>query len=162
MRVFMFSAMLALTLDQASKMIIKATMKVYQSIPVIKGFFSITHIENSGISFGIFNQGSNELKRWLLVAAVGSAMLAIFIYWIKNRTRDLLFDLSWGIILGGAAGNLVDRVLTGRVTDFLEFSYRAWSFPVFNIADTCVSVGVGLIIIHTLFTPEHKNASHTV
>jgi len=161
MRLFFLTAIAALALDQASKYIIKAKMTIYQSIPVIKGFFSITHIENSGISFGMFNNGSNEVKRWILVSAVSIAMAAIFVYWLRNRTRDKLFDISWGLILGGAAGNLADRVSTGRVTDFLEFSFRAWSFPVFNIADTCVTIGVTLIIIHTFFSREGHDASHS-
>ncbi len=159
MRLFFSTAILALALDQTSKFIIKTKMGIYQSIPVIKGFFNITHIENSGISFGMFNNGSNEIKRWILAAAVSAAMIAIFIYWLRNRTRDKLFDISWGLIIGGAAGNLIDRILTGRVTDFLEFYYKTWSFPVFNIADTCVTAGVFLIIIHTLFVKEKKDAS---
>jgi signal peptidase II len=158
MKTLLITAFAAIGLDQLTKYLVKTTMKLYQSIPVIRNIFHITYIENSGISFGILGQNDNQLKRWALLAVVAVAIAAISAYWYRYRSKKFLYNFSCGLILGGAAGNFIDRLFIGRITDFLEFSYRSWHFAVFNVADSCVSVGVFLFVMFVLFTKEEKNA----
>jgi signal peptidase II len=143
-------------LDQNVKFLIRSGMREYQSINVIKDFFHITYIENFGIAFGIFGQDANPLKKYMLLLVVLAAMIVITIYWLKYSSHHILFDLACGLILGGAAGNFIDRFVRGSVTDFLEFGIKTHRFPVFNVADASVSIGVMLFIIYIIFISEQK------
>jgi signal peptidase II len=144
--------------DQNVKFLVRSGMKQYQSITVIKDFFHITYIENFGIAFGIFGQDANPVKKYLLLFVVLTAMVFITIYWMRYSSHHVLFDLACGLILGGAAGNFIDRFVRGSVTDFLEFGIRNHRFAVFNIADSAVTVGVTLFIIYIVFVNEQKKA----
>jgi signal peptidase II len=150
MRTFVISAALVVALDQATKHLIKTAMKMYESIIVIKDVFKITYIENSGIAFGIFNSETHPWVRWVLAGIILVAAVSITVYWAYNTAQGVLFSLACGMILGGALGNLIDRVFIGRITDFIEVGYRNLTWPVFNIADSAVSVGVCLFIIFIL------------
>ena len=150
MRTFFASAALVVALDQATKHLIKTGMKMYESIIVIKDIFKITYIENSGIAFGIFNGESHHWVRWALAGIIFIAAVSITVYWAYNRSQGIIFSAACGMILGGALGNLIDRVFIGRITDFIEVGYRNVTWPVFNIADSAVSVGVCLFIIFIL------------
>ncbi|MBP5200455.1 MAG: signal peptidase II [Schwartzia sp.] len=123
--------------DQAVKLLIASSMKMGESIPVLPGIFHITYIENPGAAFGLFaNQRTIFIAAALLVIAA-----ACFAYRrLMNESRTV----RWGValLLGGAAGNLIDRVRLGRVIDFLDF--RVW--PVFNIADIGICIGVALLM----------------
>lgn len=158
MRTFLITAALTVALDQYSKFLIKATMKMYQSITVIKDVFKIIYIENSGIAFGIFNGSRNPAARWVLAGVILVAITAITYYWAKNRKSSFAFNMSCGLILGGAIGNFIDRVIIGRVTDFIEVGYREYTWPVFNVADSAVSVGVCLFILFMLMEKKVENA----
>ena len=153
------TALLVIFLDQNVKFLIRSGMKEYQSIAVIKDFFHITYIENFGIAFGIFGQEANPLKKYLLLLVVLTAMVIITIYWLKYSSHHILFDLACGLILGGAAGNFIDRFVRGSVTDFLEFGIKTHRFPVFNIADASVSIGVALFIFYIIFISEAKKTA---
>lgn len=163
MRTFIIAAVLASGLDQFVKYVIKSQMKLYDAIWVIKDFFKITYIENSGVAFGMFSQMAHPAVRWILVGVISLAGIGITIYWAKNRKHSLLFDLACGLILGGAIGNLIDRIRLGKITDFLEFGYKDMTFPVFNVADSAVTIGVSLFIIFVLNEgKKEENASGTV
>ena len=150
MRLFIIAASLAAGLDQLVKYLIRSHMKLYDIVWVIKDFFKITYIENTGVAFGMLGGMAQPAVRWILVAVISLASLGITIYWATNRKQSLLYDLSCGLILGGAIGNLADRIRTGRITDFLEFGYKNTTFPVFNVADSAVTVGVAFFIIFVL------------
>ena len=119
----------------------------FQSIPVIKNIFHITIVFNEGAAFGIL-QG----KTFLLII-VGIVFISIF-YWIlkSEKNKNLLFFIAAGMIFGGAVSNLYDRIVLGFVVDYLDF--RIW--PVFNLSDTCISVGAGLLILQS-FLKNKKN-----
>ena len=122
----------AIAADRVSKVICRQYLRPLGSIPVIKGVFHLTYVENTGAAFGML-QGNT----WFLIltSVLVSAVVAYLIWKVKPENRYV--KLSLALILGGALGNLVDRVLLGYVVDFLDF--RIW--PVFNIADSCVVVG---------------------
>ena len=126
----------AIVADRGSKVICRQYLRPLGSIPVIKGVFHLTYVENTGAAFGML-QGNT----WFLIltSVLVSAVVAYLIWKIKPENRYVKISLA--LILGGALGNLVDRVLLGYVVDFLDF--RIW--PVFNIADSCVVVGAILL-----------------
>lgn len=126
----------AIVADRVSKVICRQYLRPLGSIPVIKGVFHLTYVENTGAAFGML-QGNT----WFLIltSVLVSAVVAYLIWKVKPENRYV--KLSLALILGGALGNLVDRVLLGYVVDFLDF--RIW--PVFNIADSCVVVGAILL-----------------
>jgi signal peptidase II len=157
MRAFLIAASLAAGLDQLVKYFIKAHLKLYEIVWVVKDFFKITYIENSGVAFGMFGGIPHPAVRWILVGIISLASIGITVYWIKNRKQSLLYDLACGLILGGAIGNLIDRIRIGRITDFLEFGYKNITFPVFNVADSAVTVGVSFFIIFVLNEGKRDN-----
>ncbi len=161
-RTFIISALFVFVSDQLSKYFIRETMKLFDSIVVIKDFFRITYIENTGISFGLLGGADNPVKRWILVAIVSIAAIMIIVYWILNMKNSFLFNLSCGLIVGGATGNLTDRILKGSVTDFIEVGYKDLTWPVFNMADTFVTIGVILFVVYYLFYERREDASDSV
>lgn len=136
--------------DRIVKLKISASMVPGQEINVIDGFFSITYVRNEGAAFGVMAGNS-----MFLIAIPVILLLAMMIYIVVKRNeihRVMGFSLS--LIISGGLGNLIDRVLYGYVVDFLDF--KIWS-PVFNIADICVCVGCGLVIIYVLFEARKES-----
>lgn len=157
-RIYIITVLFALLIDQFTKYLVKINMEIYSSIRVLGDFFSLTYVENTGIAFGMLGNIGGDLKRWILSGIVFCAMILITVYWAREKNKTLLFTFACSLITGGASGNLVDRVLRGSITDFLEFGTRTWKFAIFNAADTFVTIGVGLFIIHTLITKETSDA----
>ena len=143
-------ALIVIILDQISKVIIVQTINLHESIPVIDGFFNLVHIRNRGIAFGILNSSNHSLGFYIQVPAV---ILAVFViaWWLYNSTnndRHLFFGL--GLIIGGAIGNLIDRLRYREVIDFLDFRIGSYAWPSFNLADSAVTVGaiyLGIMLI---------------
>ena len=134
-------ALAVLALDQFSKWLVARELPLDASIPVT-GFFNLVHIENPGAAFS-FLAGQTGWQRWLFTAlGLGASLLIVVL--LRRRRRPLL-GLALGLILGGALGNVADRVLWGHVTDFLDFYLRtasgSWHWPAFNLADTSIFLG---------------------
>jgi signal peptidase II len=129
---------LVLVADQVTKYAVRVSINPNQSIPVIKGIFYFTHIRNTGAAFGMFSQ-----KQPVFVVATVLAIILIIVYHLKTKETDLLFNAALGLELGGAVGNLIDRISQGWVTDFIHVP----NFPVFNIADSAIVAGVALLVI---------------
>ena len=135
-------------LDQLTKIIVDRTMPLHHSIPIVDGFFSLTYVRNTGAAFGIF-AGSHEVFR--LPFLIGVSILAIgFILVMLKRLRDDATGLVTALtfILGGAIGNLIDRVLHGEVIDFLDVYYSNYHWPAFNLADSFITVGVTITLFY--------------
>lgn len=133
------TATLVLMADQASKYIIVNSLERYQEwapIPSLQWFFAITHTTNTGAAFGLF---PNSGALFVVIAVV--VVVAIFIYHRQLTTHQWLLRFSLGLQLGGAGGNLLDRLTRGCVVDFIHFKF----WPVFNVADSCIVVGVALM-----------------
>lgn len=138
-------------LDRATKLAIRARVSSFDVIPVIPGFFNIVHSENPGAAFGIFSDSTSEWRGILLIA-VSLAVMGIIgaILWRPSRVgmvQTTLLRTGLSLVFGGALGNLVDRVISGTVTDFLQFFFGSYEFPSFNAADSAITIGAGLLLI---------------
>lgn len=144
-----FVAVLVVVLDQVSKYAVKGLLVEGASVPVIDNLFHITYVRNTGAAFGLFPKSPYFLIVVSVVIIVG-----IFVYYSSHRPSAKLLNAALGLELGGAVGNLVDRLATGRVTDFLDF--RIW--PVFNVADSAIVVGGIVLGALLLFTKDGSHA----
>jgi signal peptidase II len=145
-----------LVLDQLTKMIVDRTMSLHQSIPIIDGFFSLTYVRNTGAAFGIF-AGSHEAFRLpflILVSVLALGFVVVMLKRLRDEETGLITALS--LIIGGAIGNLVDRVLYGEVIDFLDFYWSNYHWPAFNVADSCITIGV-LITLYYLIKAKGED-----
>ncbi len=156
MRILIVVSVIVLVIDQISKFFIKKFMQLYQSIEIIKDIFYITYVQNSGISFGMLGGIESEIKRWILVFIIGIAIIIISYYWFTYRNENLFYNIGCGMILGGAMGNFMDRLFIGKVVDFIDVGYKSFRWPVFNMADTCISIGIGILIFYLLFIKKEK------
>ncbi|MFN8176752.1 MAG: signal peptidase II [bacterium] len=144
---FYLVTLIVLVLDQWTKHLVSASMWRGQSRQVLGSFFRLTYVHNQGAAFGLDLGG-----RWSFIAVtIVVAAFILFYYWRSERTTSARWALA--LILGGALGNLADRVRLGEVVDFLHLSVAGFSWPIFNVADIGVSVGVGLLALH-LFRKE--------
>jgi len=143
---YFFTALSILLLDQLTKLMVVHSMRLYESIPVIDGFFYITSHRNRGAAFGILQN-----KQWLfiIITFIVIGFVIYYLWQLKNEQPLMSFSFSW--ILGGAIGNLVDRLKTGEVVDFLHFQFGSYHFPIFNVADSAIVCGVVILIIFTIF-----------
>lgn len=144
--IYYIIAFVAFLVDQGTKYLIASRMELTEQIPVIGNFFLITSHRNRGAAFGIL-----ENQRWFFIVITIIVVVGIVWYLQKvMRTNNKLLPLALSLVLGGAVGNFIDRVLTGEVVDFLQFNFGSYEFPIFNVADSCIVIGVGLIILDSL------------
>ena len=128
-------------------------MSLGESLPVLGNFFQLTYVENSGIAFGLFN---NHAGGSLIVTVVAmGATVAVAWYLWRVRHGELALKLSLAFVFGGAIGNLIDRLLFGRVADFFDFSIGGYHWPVFNVADSSVTVGMILFLYVSFIGVSH-------
>ena len=132
---------LVVAADQVSKMIVVDTMPLYGRIPVIPGFFDITHIYNPGGAFGFLAGHSPQLRQVLFVAAALLAIGLIFYFYAHTPDSHRFLSLALCLILGGAVGNLIDRFRFGKVVDFLDVYVKDLHWPAFNVADSAITRG---------------------
>jgi signal peptidase II len=137
-------------LDRATKLIIESRVSFFDTHKVIPGFFEIVHSENRGVAFGMFNDSTSEWRTTLLVVASVAAVIMVSAMLWKAKTLDRFSLWGFALILGGAAGNLFDRIMWGRVTAFLLFYNGTYQWPTFNSADSTIVIGSGLLILDLL------------
>mgnify|MGYP001315366467 FL=1 len=157
MRVLFFSAIIVIA-DQISKSIIKYSMHLYESIPVIPGFFHFTYVVNRGMAFGI------DLPIGIGIFSFLSIIISCFLVFILWREREniLLVRIALALVLGGAIGNLIDRILFSGVVDFLDFMIGDYHWYIFNIADSAVTVGIILMLWHSVFIKDKVQSTHSI
>ena len=143
---------LVAVLDQVTKLLVVAEMELYQSIPIVPGLLNLTHIRNSGVAFGLFNTAEFAYKPVVMALVALGALVGVGLYASQLPVSHRWARGGLALILGGAAGNLVDRARQGYVVDFVDAYWKGWHFWAFNVADAAISVGVGLLIID-LFRP---------
>lgn len=134
-------------LDQLSKLYIDSSFELYESVTVLENFFHITYIRNRGAAFGILSDNALRLPFFIVVSLI--AIVGIIWYLRHLRNDQKLSILSLGLILSGAIGNLIDRVRLGEVIDFVDVHWYNYHWPAFNVADSAICVGVGLLMIET-------------
>src|SRR5215510_4001565 len=160
-RLHLLIAVGVLILDRFSKRLVAKEISLHDSITVIKRVFYITHVENRGAAFGLFNDSPSEWKIALVVLfSIVALVIVAALLWRSSHTMTATaFGLS--LILGGALGNLWDRLLNGRVVDFLLVYIGSYQWPAFNVADSAIVVGAGLLVFEILFakTPEAEKTA---
>ncbi len=138
-------------LDQATKIHIMQTMRLHESFPIIDGFFSLTYIRNPGAAFGLLASTGPVFRTIFFSLASVFALGLLATIFFRLQEEDRAGQLSIAAILGGALGNLIDRIRYGEVIDFLDFYVSAYHWPAFNVADAAISVGVFFLVLHYLF-----------
>ena len=152
------AAVMVFLLDRVTKWLIETHVSFVDTFRVIPGFFDIVHSQNRGVAFGIFNDSSSEFRTLLLVLfSAGAVLLVGWIVWNADRL-DRVSLAGFTLILGGAAGNVFDRIMWGRVTDFLEFYVGEYHWPTFNVADSAIVIGSALLLIDVL-RPKRQAAN---
>jgi signal peptidase II len=151
-------AALVILADRVSKLLIQRTMSAYDSVPILAGWLRIVHTENTGAAFGVLADGNPFLRSAVLIGV--SAAVLVFVaaaLWSTSSTFTAPFTrIGLSLILGGAIGNLYDRLLHGAVTDFIEVYHGAWSFPAFNVADSAITVGAVCLFLDLLLSRGKK------
>ncbi len=150
----------AAILDQVTKHFILENFVLHESLEVIPGFFNLIFIRNTGAAFGILAGQPALWRQIFFISVVLIAMVAIFIMYRKFGRESRLYRIGLGLIAGGAVGNLIDRIRFGSVVDFLDFFVGSYHWPAFNIADSAITIGVGVLLIHSLFFENnHKEVA---
>ncbi|MBI1740179.1 MAG: signal peptidase II [Acidobacteriales bacterium] len=153
-------ALLVIALDRLTKWTIAQKLSLHDSITVIPGFFRIIRTENRGAAFGMFADSPSEWKVGLLISFSLVALLIVSALLWKNSHSLTTTGIGLALILGGAVGNLWDRLVSGHVVDFLLFYVGQYQWPAFNLADSAIVIGAGLLVFEILFTksPTQKTA----
>ncbi len=149
---------LVFALDRLTKRIVEQKMGFFDTHKVIPGFFDIIRSENRGVAFGIFNDSTSEWRTTLLIVAALAAVGMVSVMLWKAHTMDRFSVWGFSLILGGAAGNLFDRIVAGHVTDFLLLYVGSFQWPTFNVADSAIVVGSGLLLMDVL--RSKRQATH--
>jgi signal peptidase II len=151
LRVFLGAFLLTLPVDQATKIWVDHSLTYADRVTVIDGFFYLTHVRNPGAAFGLFTDGPVEIRLGIFIGVTLVAIGIIFSFFRRLAPGDRLSALALGMILGGAGGNLIDRVFRGEVVDFLHFRlWGGYTWPDFNLADTWIVIGVALLLLELL------------
>lgn len=141
-----------LFIDQITKFIVSTNLNIYEPIVVIKNFFNITYAQNTGAAWSIFE------GKTIVLTIVSFVVSCAMIYWLfKNKNETKIVRFSVLLMLSGAIGNFIDRLLLGYVIDFLDFYIFGYDFPIFNIADSLLCIGVGILLLSTFFEKEKIN-----
>ena len=149
-----------LALDLATKIAIDVHLSYSDRIPVIPGFFYLTHVRNTGAAFGLFSDAPQVYRLIFFISVSLIAVGIIISFYRRLSPGDRLAALALGLILAGAVGNLIDRIFRQEVIDFLHFRlWRGYSWPDFNVADSAIVVGVGLLMLELLASEGEQRAS---
>jgi len=145
-------ALAVVVLDQIVKAIVRREIELNESITVIPGFFDLTRVHNTGTAFGFMNATDFPFKTVILACVAIGALAALAMYAATLPANQWLARIGLALILGGAAGNLIDRITEGYVVDFVDLYWSGWHFWAFNVADASITVGVALMILDLLGT----------
>lgn len=141
---WLWLSVLAIVLDQGSKLMVDSLMQLYQSIPVLP-YFNLTYVHNTGAAFS-FLSDAGGWQRWFFAGLAVLISAAITVWLAKLKQNETLLAMALALVLGGAVGNLIDRLAYGYVIDFIDVYYQTWHWPAFNIADSAITLGVVLMI----------------
>lgn len=148
---------IVLVVDQITKYFIYSRFRLGESIPVIADLFSITYVRNTGAAFGLFHRAPTWFRDPFFIVVPVIALIVISTLLISVPRDKKLPQLGLALIFSGAIGNLIDRVRFGYVVDFLDVYWKEHHWPAFNVADSCIVVGVGIVLLLSFFEEKHKN-----
>ena len=143
--------------DRVSKALIQHSMTRMDSISIVSGWLRIIHTENPGGAFGVLAEGNTFLRTIVLIGVSGLVLVFVVraLFWHSASFDGSVTRFGLSLVLGGAVGNLYDRIVHGAVTDFIEVYHSAWSFPAFNVADSAITIGAILLLID-LIRPRRR------
>ncbi|MDH4333370.1 MAG: signal peptidase II [Desulfobulbaceae bacterium] len=144
-------------LDQLTKELVMAYFGLYELQPVIPGLFNLTYLTNTGAAFGMLAGAQSVWRQVFFVGVAVAAIGVMFFSYRQFRSQGKIFAHAIGLVAGGAAGNLIDRLRFGAVVDFLDFYVGTHHWPAFNVADSAITVGVGLFILGTIMYPPKES-----
>jgi signal peptidase II len=142
-------------LDQLTKFVVRGNVPLYSSVTVIPGFMNITHVLNTGAAFGILNTSDFPFKTVVIAVIATAALMGVGLYAAGLGHHQFLARAGLALIIGGAAGNLIDRITAGSVVDFVDVYWGTYHFWAFNVADSAISVGVAIMILDMLGAGTH-------
>jgi len=152
---WLWLSLLIIVLDQLSKLWVVSEFELYQSIELMP-YLNLTYVHNKGAAFS-FLSSAGGWQRWFF-SVISVVAILVLLVWLKRlKPTEKLLAVSMSLILGGAIGNLYDRLAYGYVIDFLDAYYQQWHWPVFNIADSAIVLGVGLMLLDMLITPNQED-----
>jgi signal peptidase II len=146
-------ALPVLVLDQLVKLYIIGHLKLFEQIDLVPHWLAITYTLNSGAAFSLFATLAPAVREIMLDGLAAAAVVVLGVLLVRGA-RPPIVSAAFALIMGGAAGNLLDRLVRGRVVDFIYVHYYAWSYPVFNIADSAITIGVAIILLHSVFSHD--------
>ena len=147
---YFVASLAVLLLDQWTKGIVVRSFQLHESRPVIPGFFDLTYVQNSGAAFGLFASVDSSLKAIVLNSVAVIVFLIVSAYALRSSHKSVRLQVGLALILGGAVGNLLDRVRFTYVVDFIDFSISGHHWPAFNVADSAICTGVALLFLDML------------
>lgn len=150
-------SVVSLVVDQWTKYLVISRFQWGESYPLISGLFSLTYVRNKGAAFGLFHRAPEAFRDPFFIIVPVVALVIIFLLFVRLTDKQRWTALALSLILGGAIGNLIDRVRFGYVVDFLDVYWRDYHWPAFNVADSCIVVGVGIMLIQS-FTEESRTS----
>ncbi len=151
---WLWLSLLAVVLDQISKLAIAGSMQLYQSIQVVP-FFKLTYVHNTGAAFSFLSEAGGW-QRWFFAGLALMISVVIAVWLARLKTNETLLAVALALVLGGAVGNLIDRLVYGYVIDFLDVYYETWHWPAFNIADSAITLGVILMLAESFGVGKSK------
>jgi signal peptidase II len=146
-RIEVWLPIVIVALDQLTKFAVNRTLPLHSSVTVIPGMVDFTHVRNSGAAFGILNAVDFPFKTALIAVIATGALIGVGMYAASLAHHQLVARIGLALIIGGAAGNLIDRLAAGSVVDFVDVYWRTWHFWAFNVADSAITVGVAIMIL---------------
>ncbi len=158
---YLLVSLAVLVADQWSKWWVERTLAPQSVRPLIEGVLNLTHVRNTGVAFGLFAGDGAGLGPPLLSALGLAALVVVGVYFRRTPAGDRLLLTALALILGGAVGNLLDRLASGAVTDFIDFFIGSYHWHTFNLADSAITVGIGLMAVDFLRRPQPDEAPET-
>jgi signal peptidase II len=159
--VHLWIALGVVVIDQVVKAVVRPRLGLFDSVTVIPGFFSLTRVHNTGAAFGLLNAIDIPYKTAVMALVQTAALVGLAAYAATLAPGQRLTRIGLSFVIGGAIGNLIDRVTAGYVLDFFDFYWRGWHFWAFNIADASITIGVALMILDLIGAGQSR-VSRTV
>jgi signal peptidase II len=153
---YLWIAALVVTVDQITKALVDRLMELHESREIIAGLVRLTYVRNRGAAFGVLSDAELPYQAWIFAAVSVAALFAIGVYAWRLPAASRLPRLALALVIGGAFGNLVDRVRLGYVIDYVDVFWGRYHWPAFNVADSCITIGVALLVVDMLRHPRSQ------
>ena len=145
-------------LDQLTKALVRLTIPLHDRVTIVPCFLEFTHVRNTGAAFGILNAAEFPFKTIVIAIVATAALIGVALYAAGLAHHQTLARVGLALIIGGAAGNLIDRVIAGSVVDFVDVYWRSYHFWAFNVADSAISIGVAIMILDMIGVNKHASS----